>query len=67
MEHMPLSWSLVAVPFLIAMNAFFVAGEYAVVAAKPQHVQALRIRGWRRTGAALDSFKAKPGSAIGTI
>ena len=37
MNHMSLGWSLAVVPFLILMNAFFVAGEYAVVAAKPQH------------------------------
>ena len=67
MVHMLSTWSLAAVPFLIAMNAFFVAGEYAVVAAKPQHLQALRIRGWRRTGEAIEGFKAAPGSAIGTI
>lgn len=64
---MSLGWSLSAVPFLIGLNAFFVAGEYAVVAAKPQHTAALRTRGWRRTANAIDAFKAAPGSAIGTI
>jgi putative hemolysin len=64
---MSLGWSLSAVPFLIALNAFFVAGEYAVVAAKPQHTASLRTRGWRRTADAIEAFKAAPGSAIGTI
>jgi putative hemolysin len=64
---MSLGWSLSAVPFLICMNAFFVSGEYAVVAAKPQHIASMRSRGWRRTADAIEAFKAAPGSAIGTI
>jgi CBS domain containing-hemolysin-like protein len=64
---MPLAWALAAVPFLILLNAFFVAGEYAVVAAKAQHLAGLRSRGWRRTADVMEAFKASPASAIGTI
>lgn len=52
---------------MILLNAFFVSGEYAVVAARPMHVEALRKRGRRRTAAALAALKANPTSAIGTI
>ena len=45
---MSLGWSLSAVPVLIALNAFFVMSEYAVVAMRPAQVAALA-SGGRRT------------------
>ncbi|MDB5297029.1 MAG: hypothetical protein JWO31_3012 [Phycisphaerales bacterium] len=64
---MPPLASLAAVPALIGMNAFFVAAEYAVVALRPTQIDALRSAGWRRTAAAVESLKARPADAIGTI
>lgn len=61
-------WLLLgSVPILILLNAFFVSGEYAVVAARPMHVESLRQRGWSRSAAALAALKGDPASAIGTI
>ena len=60
-------WSLIAVPVLIAMNAFFVAAEYAVVAIRPQQIDGLRQRGRRGAAAAVERLKADPASAIGAI
>ena len=42
---MSLGWSLAAVPLLIALNAFFVVSEYAVVAMRPAQIAALAARG----------------------
>lgn len=64
---MSLAWSLAAVPFLIALNAFFVAAEYAVVAITPAQVEALRLRGRGGTAAAVGWLKGDPASAIGAI
>ena len=64
----PLPWeSLAAVPVLIGFNAFFVVGEYAVVATRPAQIEALRARGAKRAAAALERLKASPASAIGAI
>ena len=59
--------SLAAVPFLIAMNAFFVAAEYAVLALRPGDIETLRRKGWKRTAEASVSLKSNPGTTIGTI
>jgi CBS domain containing-hemolysin-like protein len=59
--------SLSAVPLLIALNAFFVAAEYAVVALRPAQVEAMRAAGHRRTAEAIESLKSRPAEAIGTI
>lgn len=64
---MPLGWSLVAVPFLIALNAFFVAAEYAVVAIRPQQIEAMRLKRWKRAARAIERLKSNPASAIGAI
>jgi putative hemolysin len=65
---MSFSWeSLAAVPVLIGLNAFFVVGEYAVVAARPAQIQSLRAAGARRAAAAIERLKASPASAIGAI
>ena len=65
---MSLPWeSLAAGPVLIGLNAFFVLGEYAVVAARPAQIEALRARGARRAAAAMERLKASPASAIGAI
>ncbi len=58
---------LLFVPFLIALNAFFVAAEYAVVAARPLHVESLRCRGYRTASKALGRLRRDPASAIGAI
>ncbi len=60
-------WSLPVVPLLIALNAFFVAAEYAVVAAREAHIQRLRDSGRKRASAALARLKAEPADAIGAI
>src|SRR5688500_11394382 len=65
---MSLPWeSLAAVPVLIGMNAFFVVGEYAVVAARPAQIESLRAKGARRAAEAIERLKASPASAIGAI
>src|SRR5690349_2142709 len=64
---MSLGWSLAAVPFLIAMNAFFVAAEYAVVAVRPAQVESMRRRGKRGTADAIARLKADPAGTIGAI
>lgn len=65
---MSLPWeSLAAVPVLIGLNAFFVVGEYAVVATRPAQIESLRAKGSRRAAAALERLKASPASAIGAI
>ena len=65
---MPLSYALSAVPLLIALNAFFVAAEYAVVAIRPQQISAMRRRGrWASSARAMERLKARPASAIGAI
>jgi putative hemolysin len=64
---MSLSLSLAAVPLLIGLNAFFVISEYAVVAARPAQVQALRGRGKTRAADAMARLKEDPTSAIGAI
>lgn len=64
---MPGVWELLTVPFLIAMNAFFVAAEYALVTARPVQIDQLYRRGRRRTAEALRRLKAQPAAAIGAI
>lgn len=64
---MPLELALAIVPLLIAMNAFFVVGEYTVVALRPAQVQNLITRGRRRTVEAITQLKADPSSSIGAI
>jgi CBS domain containing-hemolysin-like protein len=64
---MPPWWNLALVPLLIALNAFFVAGEYAVVATRRPQLEALRRRGRVRTARAMGRLKDDPASAIGAI
>jgi magnesium and cobalt exporter, CNNM family len=64
---MELRWALSAVPVLIALNAFFVAAEYALVAIRGPQIEALRRRGRARAAAAMARLKADPASAIGAI
>ena len=64
---MSVFWALAAALFLIGMNAFFVAGEYAVVAVRPSQIEGMRKRGRRGTANAIARLKANPASAIGTI
>jgi CBS domain containing-hemolysin-like protein len=64
---MPLTLSLSLVPVLILLNAFFVAAEYAVVAAKPDQIESMRRRGRRAAAAAIEALQASPASAIGAI
>ncbi len=62
-----LQWSLASVPLLIALNAFFVISEYAVVATRPAQLQALRAKGRVRAASAMERLKGDPTSAIGAI
>jgi CBS domain containing-hemolysin-like protein len=64
---MTLAQSLLLVPVLIAMNAFFVAAEYAIIAIRPGQIESLRKRGRHKVVAAIERLKANPASAIGTI
>lgn len=64
---MTLLQQLLLVPVLIALNAFFVAAEYAVIAIRPGQVANLRSHGRNRTVRAIERLKKNPGSAIGTI
>jgi CBS domain containing-hemolysin-like protein len=64
---MPLSWQLLAVPLLIALNAFFVAAEYALVASRPSQIENLRAQRRRRAANAMAVLKQDPAAAIGAI
>jgi CBS domain containing-hemolysin-like protein len=64
---MDLRWALAAVPLLIALNAFFVAAEYALVAVRSPQIEALAAAGRRRAARAMARLKADPASAIGAI
>ena len=64
---MSLGWSLAAVPLLIALNAFFVVSEYAVVAMRPAQIAALAARGGKRAASAMVELQRNPASAIGAI
>jgi len=64
---MSLGLQLLAVPFLILMNAFFVSAEYALVAIRASQIETLRQRGKQRVAAAMETLKASQGSAIGAI
>ncbi len=63
---MPLVLSLLAVPFLIAVNAFFVIAEYALVSIRSGQIEELRKRR-PRSAEALRALKDRMASAIGTI
>ena len=58
---------LLSVPLLIALNAFFVASEYAVVAIRPVQIAALRKRGRTIAAATMERLRADSASTIGTI
>src|SRR6185436_13904625 len=60
-------WQLLAVPVLIALNAFFVAVEYAVVSIRSAQIHILRNGGWHRVAEALTRLKSDMPSAIGAI
>ncbi|MEO6434420.1 MAG: hemolysin family protein [Tepidisphaeraceae bacterium] len=52
---------------MIALNAFFVVSEYAVVAIRPAQLAALQSRGRQRAASAMTALQAAPASAIGAI
>ncbi len=60
-------WSLLLVPVLIALNAFFVVSEYAVVALRPAQMVSLDAKGRKRSAAAMAALQSDPASAIGAI
>ena len=62
-----LTLKLLAVPLLIGLNAFFVCGEYALVAVRPAQLDLLRQRGRRRAAQSMQTLKKDPASAIGAI
>jgi len=55
------------VPLLIAVNAFFVAAEYAMVALRQSQIELLRRDGWLRVAAALHSLKRDISGAIAAV
>lgn len=59
--------NLLLVPFLIAVNAFFVAAEYTVVASRAKHIDSLRQRGHRAAAEAMIRLKGQTAATIGTI
>lgn len=63
---MSLTLQLLAVPFLIAVNAFFVVAEYALVSVRTGQIEELRKRR-PRAAIALRALKDRMASAIGTI
>lgn len=63
-----ISWSMLAlVPLLIAMNAFFVIAEYALVAIRSSQIGTLRESGRVRTAGALEKLKSDMAGSIGAI
>lgn len=61
-------WNRLAlVPLLIALSAFFVIAEYAVVVIRSSQIVTLRERGHRRAAGALELLKGDMASAIGAI
>src|SRR5688500_8367957 len=64
---MPGGWQLLSVPLLIGLNAFFVAAEYAIVAARATHIERLRQLGRRRTAAAIEGLKSNPAETSGAV
>ncbi|HMO27243.1 MAG TPA: CNNM domain-containing protein, partial [Tepidisphaeraceae bacterium] len=58
---------LALVPLLIAMNAFFVIAEYALVAIRSSQIGTLRESGRLRTAAALEKLKDDMAGSIGAI
>ena len=64
---MPTALELLAVPLLIAVSAFFVAAEYAVVAIRAGQVEELRKKGWRYTAQCIASLKGQPALAIAAL
>ncbi|GGJ96951.1 membrane protein [Pilimelia anulata] len=51
------AWSLAVSLLLLALNAFFVAAEFALVAAKRHRLEEAAARGSRSAGAALDGVR----------
>lgn len=64
---MSLVWPLSSVPLLIALSAFFVVSEYAVVATRPAQLESLRKRGWQKAADAMAALQDRPAAAIGAI
>lgn len=58
---------MLAVPFLIGLNAFFVISEYAVVATRPVQIEAMRVAGYTRAASAMADLRQSPANAIGAI
>lgn len=64
---MNLAVALALLPLLILCNAFFVAAEYAVVAARAATIQSMRRQGRVRSAAAIEQLQSNPANSIGTI
>ena len=63
---MSLLLELLAVPILIALNAFFVMAEYAMVAVRSSQIEQIRLRS-PKAAAAVRKLRDNMSSAIGTI
>lgn len=66
-SSVPWTWQLISVPALIALNAFFVAAEYAVISLRSAQIAMLRNAGRLRVAQAMSQLKADMPSAIGAI
>jgi CBS domain containing-hemolysin-like protein len=65
---MEIDWPrLVAVPILIALNAFFVVAEYTLVALRGPGIEAMRARGTRGARKAADALVAMKDDMAGAI
>jgi len=64
---MPNWYDLLLIPLLIGLNAFFVAGEYAVVAIRSTQIGQMRSAGKVRAAEVMEQLKRDPASAIGAI
>jgi hypothetical protein len=62
---MSLTWSLLAVPLLFGLNAFFVVVEYTLVAIHPAQIGLLRSGGRTAVADAVARHKAHPAGAVG--
>lgn len=58
---------LLIVPLLIALNAFFVIAEYALVAIRPSQIEQIRLRGGVASARALRKLRDDMAGALGTI
>lgn len=64
---MSLAAQLLILPLLIALNAFFVIAEYALVAIRPSQIESIAARGGVASANAMRKLRADMPGALGTI